>query len=301
MKNVGSKPETLRNAVATAVFQAPKHCLELVASGKSEKGDPAATARVAGILAAKRTDEILPLCHPLPLHSAEVYFDVRDNDVLITAEVATIGPTGVEMEALTAASVAALTLYDMLKPYAEPEELALKSAQLSSKTGGKTQFKRTLPSALPAAVIVRASANNADAVDGTGQAVADYLEHAGFAPVAYTLLAEDDTTAALANAVQKQMANAAALIVTIGGIGIETHDDTVETLAPLIATTVPGIMETARAYGQRRTPYAMASRGIAGFAEDSLLVTLPGSHDGAMESLEAVLPGLVHIFRIRHA
>src|SRR5699024_8506919 len=108
MKNVGSKPETLRNAVATAVFQAPKHCLELVASGKSEKGDPAATARVAGILAAKRTDEILPLCHPLPLHSAEVYFDVRDNDVLITAEVATIGPTGVEMEALTAASVAAL-------------------------------------------------------------------------------------------------------------------------------------------------------------------------------------------------
>src|SRR5699024_1159113 len=188
MKNVGNKPETLRSAVATAVFMAPPHCLAMVASGESEKGDPAATARVAGILAAKRTDEILPLCHPLPLHGSEVTFEVREADVLITAEVATIGPTGVEMEALTAASVAALTLYDMLKPYAEPEELALKSAQLQSKAGGKSHFKRTLGQGQSAAVVT--CSNHGDSADTTSAYVVEFLRKAGFEPIQTLAVAE---------------------------------------------------------------------------------------------------------------
>lgn len=295
MKNVGNKPETLRSAVATAVFMAPPHCLAMVASGESEKGDPAATARVAGILAAKRTDEILPLCHPLPLHGSEVTFEVRAADVLITAEVATIGPTGVEMEALTAASVAALTLYDMLKPYAEPEELALKSAQLQSKAGGKSHFKRTLAQPQSAAII--ACPSHAASDDTTRAYAAKFLRNAGFDPIQSLAVAEPSEQ--LGTALAEQIAAQTAFVVTIGGTGIESGDNTVETVAPLITTALPGLMEAARHYGQRRTPYAVASRGVAGFADNSLLLTLPGSQAGAEETLDALLPSLVHIFNIR--
>lgn len=296
MKNVGSKPDTLRTATATAEFQAPPHCLAMVRSGESEKGDPAATARVAGILAAKRTDEILPLCHPLPLHSAEVTFDVRDTDVLITAEVATIGPTGVEMEALTAASVAALTLYDMLKPYAEPEELALKTAQLAHKTGGKTDFKRTLTQAQTASIIICSTPATTTDADSTGEGVAAFLRTAGFTPVNCQYV---DTDTALGDVLREQITAQTACIATVGGTGIEPQDTTVESVTPFITTPMPGLMETARAYGQRRTPYAVASRGVAGLADHSLLLTLPGSHGGAMQTLDALLPSLVHIFDVR--
>lgn len=295
MKNVGNKPETLRTAIATAEFMAPKHCLAMVASGESEKGNPAATARVAGILAAKRTDEILPLCHPLPLHGSEVTFEVRETDVLVTAEVSTIGPTGVEMEALTAASVAALTLYDMLKPYAEPEELALKSARLSSKAGGKTHFKRTLARTQSAAVIV--CPNHSNGPNTISAYVVEFLRKAGFDSIQALEVAEQP--GALSNALDEQIAAGTAFVVTIGGTGIEHDDNTVEIVAPLITTAMPGLMEAARAYGQRRTPYAAASRGVAGFTKNSLLLTLPGSQAGAEETLDALLPSLVHIFNIR--
>ena len=119
----------------------PAHCLERIANRDTEKGDPQASARIAGILAAKRTDELLPLCHPLPIHAAEVHFDVRADRVVIEAEVHTIGPTGVEMEALTAASIAALTLYDMLKPYAEPDELSHRR----HPAAGKNRRQEPLP------------------------------------------------------------------------------------------------------------------------------------------------------------
>lgn len=299
MKNVGDKPETLRRAVATAELSAPDHCLSMVERGESDKGDPAASARVAGILAAKRTDEILPLCHPLPLQNAEVHFEVRDTDVLVTAEAATIGPTGVEMEALTAATVAALTLYDMLKPYTDPEALSLTAARVTAKTGGKSQFKRTLPFEVPAAVIVLSDTVAAgDKPDTAGETVAAGLREAGFAPVDYTLLPDEPD--ALADAIKGRIAAGPGLIATVGGTGIGPRDQTVETAAPFITTEMPGLMEAARAFGQRRTPYAMMSRGIAGFAENSLLITFPGSRKGAGESLDALLPGLVHIFEVHH-
>src|SRR3546814_8533225 len=95
----------------TTLFRS--HCIALLRSGETEKGDALKTARVAGILAAKRTDELIPLCHPLPIYQADVLFELGEDRVKIIAKVETIAPTGVEMEALTAASIAALTIYDM--------------------------------------------------------------------------------------------------------------------------------------------------------------------------------------------
>ena len=108
MKNVGMKPESYRVAEAQAILYAPSHCIQLLRDGNTEKGDALKTARIAGILAAKRTDELIPLCHPLPIYRADIDYTLQDHHVLILATVETIGPTGVEMEALTAVSVAAL-------------------------------------------------------------------------------------------------------------------------------------------------------------------------------------------------
>jgi len=298
MKDVGGKPETLRRAVACASFQAPDHCLQRVADRDTDKGDPQATARVAGIMAAKRTDDILPLCHPMPLQHAEVDFEVADDRVQITATVETIAPTGVEMEALTAANVAALTLYDMLKPYCEPSELAIGDCHLIEKSGGKSQFKRRLRFDVGAAVLVLSDTVAAgDKPDTAGQAVFETLQDAGFAPLDYQVL--PDNTDTIAAAVQQQIDAGTPLVVTVGGTGLGARDVTVEAVRPFIETDLPGLMEAARGFGQQRTPYAMLSRGIAGMAAESLIATFPGSRRGAAQTLAALLPALVHIFEVR--
>ena len=136
MKNVGMKPESYRVATASSELLAPAHCLQLLADGNTEKGDALKTARIAGILAAKRTDELIPLCHPLPIYRADVDFELLVDRVVIRATVETIGPTGVEMEALTAASIAALTIYDMLK--AVDKSMVISQIHLEEKSGGKS-------------------------------------------------------------------------------------------------------------------------------------------------------------------
>jgi molybdenum cofactor biosynthesis protein MoaC len=140
VKDVGRKPETARRAVAVAILRAPGAAIALLRDGRTEKGDALAAARVAGILAAKRTPELIPLCHPLPIDHAELTFELRSDAVTITATVSALARTGVEMEALTAASVAALTLYDMLKPHADPGALVIAECRLVLKEGGKSRF-----------------------------------------------------------------------------------------------------------------------------------------------------------------
>lgn len=297
MKNVGMKPETLRSATATASFHAPSHCLQRIADRDTEKGDPQASARIAGILAAKRTDELLPLCHPLPIHAAEVHFSVQADRVVIKAEVHTIGPTGVEMEALTAASMAALTLYDMLKPYAEPAELSIGETRLLEKTGGKSHYKRALKQPLSASVLmVSDPVADGNKPDTAGSHVANGLEKAGFAPLNYEILADDAER--VRETVEAHVDAGTHLIVTVGGTGIGPKDRVVETVEPMLTTPMPGLMETARAFGQRRTPYAVLSRGVSGFINNSLVLTFPGSRTGAEETLAALLPSLIHILEI---
>ncbi|RJS94803.1 bifunctional molybdenum cofactor biosynthesis protein MoaC/MoaB [Salinisphaera sp. Q1T1-3] len=297
MKNVGMKPDTLRSATAAARFYAPAHCLARIAERDTEKGDPQASARIAGILAAKRTDELLPLCHPLPIHAAEVHFEIADDHVAIRAEVHTIGPTGVEMEALTAASMAALTLYDMLKPYAEPDELAIGDTQLLDKTGGKSDHSRRLAEPLGAAVyMVSNPAADGAKSDAAGRNTADALVSAGFAPLDYQVLREEPE--ALAQTLDDAVAAHTPLVITVGGTGIGPRDQVVETIEPRLTTPMPGLMETARAFGQKRSPYAVMSRGVAGFIGHTLVVTFPGSRRGADETMAALLPSLIHILEI---
>lgn len=297
MKDVGMKPESLRSATAATRFYAPDHCLQRIAARDTEKGDPQASARIAGILAAKRTDELLPLCHPLPIHAAEVHFAIEADHVAIEADVHTIGPTGVEMEALTAASLAALTLYDMLKPYAEPDELRIDDTHLIEKQGGKSHYSRRLVTALPALVLmVSTPVADGHKSDAAGRRVVEGLTRAGFEPIDYRILADDPGQ--VGAAVDAATAAETPLVVTVGGTGIGPKDKVVETVEPKLTTPMPGLMETARAFGQKRSPYAVLSRGVSGFIESSLALTFPGSRTGAEETLAALLPSILHVLEI---
>jgi cyclic pyranopterin monophosphate synthase len=136
MVDTSAKEATARRAVASArVLMAPE-TVEAVRAGRTPKGDPLETARVAGIMAAKRTAELIPLCHPLPLTHVDVRAELTDYGVRIEAEAATRAQTGVEMEALTAAAIAALTVYDMCK--AVEKGIRITDVQLEEKTGGKS-------------------------------------------------------------------------------------------------------------------------------------------------------------------
>ena len=139
MVDVSAKPATHRSATASAFVELNEAVL--AALPQNPKGNPLEVARFAGIQAAKRTADLIPMCHPLALTHVDVQAEVVEGGVRITATVATVGPTGVEMEALTAASVAALTVYDMTK--ALDKSIVIRTIQLEHKTGGKSgDFRR---------------------------------------------------------------------------------------------------------------------------------------------------------------
>jgi len=136
MVDTGAKDSTARRARASVRVLMSAETIAALRAGRTPKGDPVETARIAGIMAAKRTAELIPLCHPLPLTHVDVRAEVRDEGVYLEATASTNAQTGVEMEALTAAAVAALTVYDMCK--AVEKGITITDLRLEEKTGGKS-------------------------------------------------------------------------------------------------------------------------------------------------------------------
>lgn len=138
MRDISEKSVTQRTAIARAIVRARKSTIDLVRKNKVPKGDPLPVAKIAAVYAAKNTGQMIPYCHPLPVDFADCTFKVGKNTIEITTEVKATYKTGVEMEALTAASVAALTVYDMLKMV--DAAIEIESVSLLKKTGGKSDF-----------------------------------------------------------------------------------------------------------------------------------------------------------------
>jgi len=140
MVDVSEKESTIRRALASCRVLLNQNTVEALKSGKNPKGDPLEIARIAGIMAAKKTSELIPLCHQISLSKVDITATLTDTGVDLTAEAVTTAQTGVEMEALTAVSVAALTIYDMCK--AVQRDIAITDIQLESKAGGKQDYQR---------------------------------------------------------------------------------------------------------------------------------------------------------------
>jgi len=296
MKDITPKFETLRTAVAEAFVAVSKDALELLKERRLEKGDALELARAAGVMAAKRTWELIPYCHPIPITHCSIDYEFEPKGVRVRAKANAIAPTGVEMEALTAASTAALTLYDMLKPHTA--EIEIQSIKLIEKRGGKSDWHDELKPPVKAYVIVLSdSVATGKKEDRAGKAVVSVLEREPSVEVAdYEVLPDDPEK--LKALVGRLVDEGVDLILTVGGTGLASTDQTVEALKPLIEREVPGIMEAARTYGQRRTPYAMLSRGVAGLVKNTLVITLPGSTRAATATMQALFPAVLHVFYV---
>jgi cyclic pyranopterin monophosphate synthase len=299
MLDISRKTKTLRTAVARAEVRLSQETIDLIQTGKSPKGDPFPVARVAAIQAAKNTSQILPYCHPLPLDFVDCTFEIGDGTISIQTVVKAIYKTGVEMEALTAASVAALTLYDMLKIIDATMEI--REVKLLSKTGGKSDFRDSYDSPLRAAVLVMSDSVAAGTKkDTSGRTIVERLEREGFEVIDYAIVPDEP------EAITRELRRYADdlkvdLILTTGGTGFSPRDFGPEATREVIDRAIPGIPEALRSYGQERTPYSMLSRGLAGLRGQALIVNLPGSRKGCSESLDALFPGLLHSFKMMRA
>lgn len=296
MRDITLKPTTLRSATASGRIRLGAVGVAMVREDRVAKGDVRECARIAAIMAVKKTPDWLPHCHPIPVLDASVEFAFEDDALAITAKVRTIAATGVEMEALAAVSAAALCIYDMMKPHVAGDVLLIDGIKLAEKKGGKSQFGRGTTAARAAVIVLSDTVAAGRKPDTAGKSVADGLVEAGFGISAYEVL--PDEPAQLRARLHHWLQQGTELVVTVGGTGVGPRDQTVETVRPLLDAELPGLMEAARAFGQARTPYAMLSRGIAGLAGGSVVCTFPGSRRGAEETLSAILPGLVHLIEV---
>ena len=295
MIDITPKYETLRTARASAVVKASPEALAAVREKRVPKGDVLEVARVAGIQAAKRTHEVIPFCHPLPIEHAAVTVAVGDGEIRIETEVKATAKTGVEMEALHAASVAALTVYDMLKPI--DDALLIGEIRLLEKKGGKSDLAGSFPKGLKAGVLVVSDSVSAKTrVDKSGRLIVDRLIAAGVA--VEDCIAVADEVPLVVKALRSFIDRKFDLVLSTGGTGLGPRDVTVEATRQVVEREAPGIAEALRGYGQRRTPYAMLSRGIAGVCGKTLIVNLPGSSRGVAEGLNVMIPAVLHVFPI---
>lgn len=296
MVDITHKPTTLREATAQATVRlSQQSAMDAVHNRTVPKGDVFEMARAAGLLGVKKTPDLLPDCHPLPIECARVDYRTDGLDIIIEMYVKTIYRTGVEVEAMHGASVVALTMYDMLKPLDKGIEIL--NIRLLDKKGGKSSFKDRFRRDLRARVVVCSDTISAgQKEDRAGQAIMEKLRADGVTEVSYTVI-PDEADHIAREAVQAADAGLDLLIYT-GGTGLSVRDVTPEALLPLIDREVPGIAEAIRAHGQQRTPYSMLSRCVAGVRGNTLILALPGSTRGAQESMEAVFPHVLHLFGI---
>ena len=296
MVNITHKSNTLRQAIATAIVAVSKpETIAAIEGRLVPKGDVFEFSRAAGLLAIKKTSDVIPDCHPLPVEFAAIRHEIDGLTIRVSVEVHTIYKTGVEVEAMHGAAVTALTMYDMLKPIDPSVEIS--NIRLETKKGGKSDFKDKQTERFSCAVVVCSDTVSAGKKeDSAGKSVIAKLEKLPLELVYQSIIPDDFDQ--IQSTVKQLVSENIRLVLFVGGTGLSPRDVTPDAVRPLLDREIPGMMEAARNYGQQRTPYAMLSRGVAGFVGRTLLITLPGSTKGAAETFDALFPHVLHVFRV---
>jgi molybdenum cofactor biosynthesis protein MoaC len=295
MVDITHKTNTLRIATAQAIVQVSKaETIAAIQNRTVPKGDVFEMAKAAGFLAVKKTPDLLPDCHPIPIEFTAVNYRIEDLTVIVELTVKTIYKTGVEVEAMHGASVVALTMYDMLKPIDKGVEI--RNIRLLEKRGGKSD-RKGVPENLKVAVIVCSdSISNGIGQDKSGKKIIEKLQTLLLEVSDYSIVQDDKTI------IQEKINSLCSLsfdmILITGGTGLSKRDVTPEAVAELLDREIPGIAEAARQYGQDRIPTAMLSRSVGGLVGSTLVITMPGSTGGVNEYMDALFPHVLHVFSV---
>lgn len=297
MVNITQKSSTLREAIALGILKVSKQeTIDAIINKTVPKGDVFEFSRAAGLLACKKTYEVIPDCHPLPVEYTSISHEIDGLQIIIRVEVHTVYKTGVEVEAMHGAAITALTMYDMLKPIDDGIEIS--SIRLDKKKGGKSDIKYAYPDTVKVAVVTCSdSVSKGTHADKSGDVIEERLKKHKLTVSSRIAIADEFEK--IQETARRLISEGYQLILFTGGTGLSIRDVTPDAIKPLLEREVPGIMEVARDYGQQRTPYAMLSRGVSGFVGETLIITLPGSPRGAEESMDALFPYILHVFRVR--
>lgn len=278
--------------MASAVVKMHPDTVAAVRENRAPKGDPLAVARVAATQAAKNTPDFIPYCHPLPVEHVLVEFDVRESEIECLVTIKTVYKTGVEVEAMAAAAIGALNIYDLLKPI--DDEIEILNVKLISKIGGKTDWK---PSEGFTACVLTVSdrCSNGEQEDISGSVLKTGIEKHG-GTVSETLVVPDDQENIAEQVSSWAKGQSPNLILITGGTGIGPRDKTPEAITPLLESRLAGIEEQFRRYSQDRMPTAMLSRCVAGIVGSTVVIALPGSPGACQDAIDCLFPGVIHSF-----
>lgn len=295
MRDVSAKYNTLRSAKATALLNVHASTIQAIKSGNLPKADPIAVAKVAAIQAAKSTSLLIPYCHQVPLDVVGVDIQLKETSIIITTEVKAIWKTGVEMEALAAASIAALTLYDMLKII--DEEMEIVSVKLIEKKGGKSSLKNNGEGLTAAVLVLSDSVSSKKQEDVSGKILVERLKNLKVNVSSYNVLPDDR---GLIEKELKELSDVQKfdLIVTTGGTGMSPRDVTPEATLAVIDRRMDGAEEAFRGFSQDRLPMAMLSRGVIGLRGKTLIINFPGSRAAVEDGINALFPAILHSFKM---
>jgi molybdenum cofactor biosynthesis protein MoaC len=296
MVDITHKIITQRTATAQAIVKVGSPAtMQAILKNTVPKGNVLEVSRTAGLFAVKNTSNSIPDCHPMPIEYTGIQFECLEDSVLIEVTVKAIYRTGVEVEAMHGASIVALTMYDMLKPIDKQVEIS--TIKLLHKKGGKSDFGIKEKLELSVAVMVCSdSVSSGKKEDRAGKVIAEKIRNLGLSVSSYTVI--PDEVSDIQETINKLCAIDKDLIIITGGTGLSNRDVTPEAVIPLLDRRIRGIEEAIRSYGQDRTPYAMLSRSVVGFKGNTLIMALPGSTAGASESMDAVFPSVLHLFKI---
>jgi molybdenum cofactor biosynthesis protein MoaC len=296
MVDITHKIITQRTATAQAIVKMGSPAtMQAILNNTVPKGNVLEVSRTAGLFAVKNTSNSIPDCHPMPIEFTGIQFEMLEDSVLIQVTVKAIYRTGVEVEAMHGASIVALTMYDMLKPIDKQVEIS--TIKLLHKKGGKSDFGVKEILDLSVAVMVCSdSVASGKKEDRAGKVIADKIKNLGLSVSSYTVI--PDEVSDIQETIKKLCEANKDLVIITGGTGLSNRDVTPEAVIPLLDRRIPGIEEAIRSYGQDRTPYAMLSRSVVGFKGNTLIMALPGSTAGASESMDAVFPSILHLFKI---
>ena len=293
MVDITDKSPTVRSARAAGEVYLKHETINQIIDDKLPKGNVLTTAKIAGIQAAKKTADLIPMCHQLNLSFIDIKFEINPDYISIKATVKTKEATGVEMEALSAVFGAAITIYDMCKSI--DNRIEIKSIKLEEKIGGKSDHATDYR---PNVGIITLS----DSVSaGTRQDISGKILADGFLDSGCSVehrVALEDGSKQLVPLITQWVNSGVELILTSGGTGLGPRDLTIETIDELFDSKLTGIEQALHSYGRGKVKTAMLSRLTAGLFKGAIIIALPGSKGAANDALKVLIPTIFHSFHM---